>query len=126
MGGLTRSGLGSYFFVTVAVALVILAGIVVTYPGLERSTGTGSNSTTKGQFSASDTTCTDNGLPNRSNMSFEDFEDALRNSTSVCHGAGFIDITIGYHPCVIESYVLPNATDVNLLLGAPSESSTCA
>jgi hypothetical protein len=62
---------------------------------------------------------------NRTTMTYSELASNLTEATAVCHEYGLIDITIGYNPCTIWFYKLPNGTSVNIYLGTPRGAKTC-
>jgi hypothetical protein len=59
-------------------------------------------------------------------LSYTAFQQFVNESTVIKHQDGGITLTVGYHPCTIWPYVLPNATDVLVYLGTLNASEFCA
>lgn len=59
-------------------------------------------------------------------LSYTAFQQYVAKSLSVEHQNGGIILYVGYHPCTIWFYVLPNATDVMVYLGTVNASDFCA
>jgi hypothetical protein len=58
-------------------------------------------------------------------LSYESFQQYVSESTSIEHVNRGIILTVGYHPCTVWWYTLPNDTDVMVYLGTLNATQTC-
>jgi hypothetical protein len=58
-------------------------------------------------------------------LNYTQFQQYVGQSLSVQHQDGAIILTVGYHPCTVWFYVLPNATQVEVYLGTANATQTC-
>jgi hypothetical protein len=115
------------------VALVIVAGLAgyaVVLSGQRTSssaTNTSSSTNTSTQYTCT-TLVTMSGYTQlcAEPLSYAAFQQFVSQSSSIEHQNGAIILTDGYHPCTAWFYVLPNATDVEVLLGTVYATQTCA
>jgi hypothetical protein len=59
-------------------------------------------------------------------LNYTQFQQYVSESLSLQHQDGAIILNIGYHPCTIWLYVLPNTTQVEIYLGTANATQTCA
>jgi hypothetical protein len=58
-------------------------------------------------------------------LSYTAFQRFVNQASSIEHQNGAIILTVGYHPCTDWFYVLPNGTDVEVLLGTVNATQIC-
>jgi len=64
-------------------------------------------------------------VPCAAPLSYAQFQQYVGQSSSVEHQSGAIILTVGYHPCTVWFYALPNATQVEIYLGTADATQTC-
>ena len=118
-------------FVAISITVVVAVGLVAfASPSGPVSQGQTSLTTTPGSCTLALSELL-NGGPDYpagcgAPLSFEAFQQFVSRSTSIGHEDGGIVLTVGYHPCTIWFYVLPNDTDVIVNLGAANATQFCA
>jgi len=117
------------------IALVVVAGLagyLVVLSGQRTSssaTGTPTPSSTRTSTYGSCTALVTISGYNQycaSPLNYTTFRTYVNESSSIKTQNGAIVLSIGYHPCIFEFYVLPNSTDVEVYWGTSEATQTCA
>jgi len=128
IGGMTPCGRGvAKTFIALLVVAVVIIGFVAlvvlfNMPNANHLTGTSTSS---------NQTCTHMTVSSYSDycsapLSYTQLQDFVNRSTVPPeYREGAIVLHVGYHPCTIWFYTLPNATDVVVYLGTDKAAQTC-